>query len=217
VVVALAAGLFSVWEVSLTPLLASAGLVGAVVALAAGDALSNVFSGISIFLDRTYQLGDYINLESGERGEVVEIGIRSTQLQTRDDLLIIIPNSVIARSKIVNESAPVPLFRIRLPMTVAYGTDLEAAEAVLTRVAGEQPLVLATPEPRVRYRAFGEAGVQLELLCWCRDPATRGIAVHDLVKAIYRAFAAEGIRLALPQQQVYYSPLDGPAPPFLGD
>ena len=105
--------LLHVWHISLTPLLASAGLVTAAMALASREALSNLFGGISIILDRPFYVGDYINLESGERGEVVHIGLRSTRVLTRDDILISVPNSVLANSRVINETQQVPRMRVR--------------------------------------------------------------------------------------------------------
>jgi len=102
----------TIWNINVTPLLASAGIVGVLVALAAKDTVGNFFGGISIFVDKPFKIGDYIVLDGKERGEVVMIGIRSTRIKTRDDILITIPNSIIANSKIVNESAPQPQFRI---------------------------------------------------------------------------------------------------------
>ena len=133
----LIAGLFwvlAIWQINLTPLFASAGIAGIAVALAAKDTLANFFGGISLFMDNAYKVGEYIILESGERGEVVVIGIRSTRIKTRDDVIITIPNSIMANSKIINESAPIPRFRIRVPVGVAYCSNLEKVEEILLAV-----------------------------------------------------------------------------------
>jgi MscS family membrane protein len=74
------------------------------VALAAKETLSNFFGGVSVFLDQPFRTGDYIILDSGERGEVVDIGLRSTRILTRDDVQITIPNAIIANTKVINES-----------------------------------------------------------------------------------------------------------------
>ena len=116
---------------NVTPLLASAGIVTAAVALASKDTLANFFGGVSIFVDRPYRLRDYIILESGERGEVVNIGIRSTRILTRDDVLITVPNAVLANSKIINQSGQVPRYRIRAKVGVGYGSDVDKVEEVL--------------------------------------------------------------------------------------
>jgi len=206
-VVVIVAGLLwllSIWKVSLTPLFASAGIAGIAVALAAKETLANFFGGISIFADKTFQVGDYIILESGERGEVIEIGIRSTRIKTRDDVMITIPNSILANSKIINESAPIPRFRIRVPIGVAYGSNLKEVEDILLEVARSNRNVVAQPEPRVRLRQFGESSVDFELLCWVEQPSLKGLEIHNLLKAVYDVFAERGVTIPFPQRDVHF-------------
>lgn len=205
-VVVIVAGLLwllSIWQVSLTPLFASAGIAGIAVALAAKETLANFFGGISIFADKTFQVGDYIILESGERGEVIEIGIRSTRMKTRDDIMITIPNSILANSKIINESAPIPRFRIRVPIGVAYGSNLKEVEDILLEVARSNRNVVTQPEPRVRLRQFGESSVDFELLCWVEQPSLKGLEIHNLLKAVYDAFTERGVTIPFPQRDVH--------------
>lgn len=193
----------SLWKVNITPLLASAGIVGVAVALAAKDTLANFFGGISVFIDKPYKIGDYIVLDKGERGEVVKIGIRSTRIKTRDDIMITIPNSIIANTKIINESAPIPNFRIRVPVSVSYGTDIEMVETVLMKIAKNIDNVLDSPEPRVRFRTFGDSSLNFELLGWAREPAVRGKTIHEINKAIYYEFNKAGIIFPFPHRTVY--------------
>ncbi len=195
--------ILSIWEINVTPLLASAGIVGVAVALAAKDTLANFFGGISIFIDKPYKIGDYIVLDQGERGEVVKIGIRSTRIKTRDDIMISIPNSIIANTKIINESAPIPNFRIRVPVSVAYGSDIELVEETLMGIAVESENVQKSPEPRVRFRAFGDSSLNFELLCWTKEPAIRGKTIHELNKRVYNKFNEEGISIPFPHRTVY--------------
>ncbi len=198
--------LLAIWKVDLTPLFASAGIAGIAVALAAKDTLANFFGGVSIFADNTFKVGDYIILDNTERGEVVEIGIRSTRIKTRDDVLITIPNSILANSKIVNESAPVPSFRIRIPVGVAYGSDPDLVERVLLEVAASNANVVPEPPPRVRMRAFADSAINFELLLWVQDPSVKGFATHNLLKAIYHAFAAHRITIPFPQRDLHIIP-----------
>ncbi len=195
--------LLAIWKVDLTPLFASAGIAGIALALAAKDTLANFFGGISIFMDNTFKVGEYIILESGERGEVVEVGIRSTRIKTRDDILITVPNAILANSKIINESAPIPSFRIRVPVGVAYGSDLDQVERVLLGVAASNDQVAKEPEPRVRLREFGDSSVNFELLCWVDDPRAKGLETHNLLKTAYRVFGEQGITIPFPQRDVH--------------
>lgn len=193
----------TIWNINVTPLLASAGIVGILVALAAKDTVGNFFGGISIFIDKPFKIGDYIVLDGKERGEVVMIGIRSTRIKTRDDILITIPNSIIANSKIVNESAPQPQFRIRIPIGVAYGSNIDLVQNTLLELALNNSNVVREPEPRVRFREFGESSLNFELLCWTHEPALRGLTVHELNCEIYKEFDRRGIRIPFPQRDVH--------------
>ncbi len=194
--------LLTIWKVDVTPLLASAGIAGLAVALAAKDSLANFFGGVNLFLDRPFKQGDYVVLGTGERGAIAEIGLRSTRIVTRDDIMVCIPNSIIANSKIINESAPEPHHRVRIKIGVAYGSDLDQVEASLLKIAKNEKLVAEKPEPRVRFRSFGESALEFELLCWAHLPAERGLMQHELNKAIYREFNALGIIIPFPQRDI---------------
>ncbi len=193
----------AIWRINITPLLASAGIAGVAVALAAKETLSNFFGGVSVMLDQPYRVGDYIVLDSGERGEVVEIGLRSTRILTRDDVLVSIPNAIITNTKIVNESAPEPRFRVRIKIGVAYGSDIDQVEEVLLSLTREHPLVASEPEPRVRFRNFGDSSLDFELLCWANRPHDKGKLIHELNRSIYKAFNANGISIPFPQRDVH--------------
>jgi MscS family membrane protein len=202
-VIAALFALLSLWKVNITPLVASAGIAGAAVAFAAKDTLGNLFGGISIFLDKPFKLGDYVILDQGERGEVMMIGIRSTRIKTRDDVLITIPNAIIANNKIINESAPVPMFRIKIPATVAYGSDIDLVEKILIEVASKNSNLVKNPEPRVRFRAFGDSALNYELLCWAKESVLRGITIHQLNSSIYKKFNESGVKIPFPQRDVH--------------
>lgn len=195
--------ILAVWKIDITPFLASAGIVSIIIALAAKDTFANLFGGISLFLDKPFKIGDYIELDDKDRGEVVFIGARSTRIKTRDDILITIPNSIIANSKIVNESAPVRNFRVRVPIGIAYDSDIDKIEQILVDLAKENQNVLPEPAPRVRFRSFGESSLNLELLCWAHEPAIRGLTIHQLNKAIYKKFKEEGIQIPFNQLDVH--------------
>jgi len=206
--------LLVLWNIDVTPLLASAGVAGIIVGLAARDTLANFFGSLSLYLDGTYKVGDYVVLESGERGRVEDISVRSTVIRTRDDILITIPNSKLSNAAIVNESTPKTKRRIRVPIGVAYGTDIDALEEILLAVAEAEGLVLERPKPRVRFREFGGSSLDFELLCWVSNPAQRARATHHLNSAIYKRFQTEGIEIPFPQRDVSVAVTDVPGEMF---
>jgi len=204
VILAAAYGILVAWDIEVTGLVASAGIVGLALSFAAQDTLANLFAGIAILTDRPYKLGDYIILDSGERGAVTHIGLRSTRLLTRDDVEVSIPNSVMGAAKIVNEASGVPdRYRIRVSVGAAYGSDIDQVMAVLLSVGQAHPKVRRDPEPRVRFRQFGESSLDFELLCWIERPENRGLVVHELNCEVYKRFAEAGITIPFPQRDLY--------------
>ena len=181
--------------------MASAGIVGLALSFAAQDTLGNLFAGIAIVTDKPYRIGDYIVLDSGERGEVTHIGLRSTRLLTRDDVEISIPNGIMGKAKIVNESGgPHTKYRVRVAVGVAYGSDIDQVIAVLMQDRDDPRGGLPHPEPRVRFRQFGSSSLDLELLCWIEQPALRGVILHELNCEVYRRLAARESRFRSPSR-----------------
>jgi small-conductance mechanosensitive channel len=115
-----------------------------------------------------------------------------------------IPNGVMGNAKIVNEaSGPAQQYRIRIPVGVAYGSDIDGVMEVLLQVGTSHPKVLETPEARVRFRQFGDSSLDFELLCWIREPAHRGLVSHELNTAVYKRFAEAGISIPFPQRDLH--------------
>ena len=192
------------WNIDVTAWIASAGIISVVIGLAAKDTLGNLFAGIFIMADSPYKEGDYINLDTGERGSVRHIGTRSTRILTRDDIEITIPNSVIATSKIINESGgPHEKERIRITLDVAYGSDIEKVKDIMLNLALASNEVCDNPKPRVRFRNFGESGLNLQLLCWIERPELRGRVIDELSISIYKNFNKENIEIPFPQRTVH--------------
>lgn len=205
-------GILLAWKVDVTAWLASAGIVGIAVGFAAKDTLANLFSGIFILADAPYKLGDYIVLGTGERGMVTDIGIRSTRVLTRDDIEITVPNASIANSKIVNESGGRwPKQRVRVSVGVAYGSDIDKVRQVLMQVAADSQYMLKEPEPRVRFREFGDSSLKFQLLGWIDGAELRGRALDELNTSVYKGFAAHHIEIPFPQHDVHLYPVASPA------
>lgn len=196
------------WGINPVGWLASAGIVGIAVGFAAKDSLANLFSGFFIVADAPYKLGDYINLDTGERGKVSAIGLRSTRLLTRADVEITIPNGVIANAKIVNESGgPNLKMRVSIAVGVAYGTDLDRLCEVLIDLAVAHQEVCIDPKPRMRLRGFGASSVDFDLLVWIEHPEYKGRISHELYMRIYKTLGEEGIEIPYSKQDLYIKEL----------
>ena len=152
------------WAVDVTAVLASAGVIGIALGFAAKDTVSNLFSGIFIMVDSPYKEGDYIILDNSQRGYVQDIGIRSTRIMTRDDVEIIIPNAVIANSKIVNEcGGPYEKERLKIPIGVGYDSDIDKVRKILLDIAESSSNVSKEPKPRVRFTSFVDSSLLFNL------------------------------------------------------
>ena len=196
--------IFICWNVDMTAWLASAGIIGIAVGFAAKDTLANLFSGVFIMADAPYKIGDFVVLDGGERGEVTKIGIRSTRLLTRDDVEVTVPNAVMGNTKIINESGGRhEKFRICVQVGVAYGSDIDKVREILMAVGESEETTCGDPEPRVRFRRFGNSGLDFELLCWIEQPVLRGQILDRLNSAVYKAFIKEGIEIPYSKQDVY--------------
>ena len=195
---------FLAWDINVTAWVASAGIVGLALSFAAKDTLSNLFAGVSIIMDAPYKTGDFIILDTGERGVVTHIGLRSTRIMTRDDIEITVPNGIIGNSKIVNEAGgPSQKHRIRIAVGAAYGSDIDHVVATLEKVATDNAEICSNPAPRVRFRQFGESSLDFELLCWIERPIDRGRIRHELGCSVYKAFAANEIEIPFPQRDLH--------------
>lgn len=202
-----------VWDINVGPIIASAGILGLAMSLAAKDTMANLFAGVFIMADAPYSIGDYIVLDGGERGKVTHIGIRSTRILTRDDVEVTIPNSIMGNSKIINESAgPHEKFRIRIQVGLAYGSDVQLIRKVLSEVADANGSICKDPEPRVRFRSFGDSALLFELLCWVPNPELRGRVSDELNEQVYIALNNNDLTIPFPQQDVYLHYPEGKSP-----
>ncbi len=195
--------ILQVWGVDITAWAAAAGIGGLAISLAAKDSLANIFSGVFLLADRSYKVGDVVVMDTGERGRVEHVGLRTTRLLTRDDVEITVPNAVMGNSKITNETGgPQEWFRVRIPVSLAYGADIDHAQAVLLDIATRHPDVCDVPEPRTRFRMFADWSLNFELLLWVSSPELRGRVAHSVNCAIYKRFQEEGIEFPFPKQDL---------------
>lgn len=202
--------IFTTWNIDMTTWLASAGVLGIAIGFAAKDTLGNLISGVFIMADAPYKIGDFVVLQDGMRGEIRNIGLRSTRLLTRDDVEVTIPNSIMGNTAVINETGgPHEKYRIRIKVSVAYGSDIDEVRKCLLEVASRSTFSCDFPEPRVRFRNFGGSGLDYELLCWINEPVLKGRAIDDINTAVYKIFQAEGIEIPYSKQDIYIKEMPG--------
>jgi small-conductance mechanosensitive channel len=193
-------------EIDITAILAGAGIVGIAVGLAAKDFLSNFFGGAVIAMDKPFKLYDRITIDR-YTGDVVHIGSRSTRLKTPDNQIVTIPNSTITNSAVMNYTMPNSLMKVRVPVGIAYGTDIPNVKKILTEIAGElaksYPYLLANPEPVVYFLEFGTSSLNFEIDLWTSD-VPKTLEIRDAVNMkIAERFARENIMIPFPRMDVH--------------
>jgi small-conductance mechanosensitive channel len=193
------------WHIDVSAWLASAGILTITIGFAAKDTVANLFSGLFIMADAPYKIGDFIVLDTGERGRVIQIGLRSTRILTRDDIEVTIPNAIIANAKITNESGgPWEKERIRATIGIAYGSDLNQAREVLAEAVAATEHINRDEPPRIRFREFGPSSLVFQVMCWVDEPVLRGRALDSLNENIYLKLNEAGISIPFPQQVIHF-------------
>lgn len=198
------------WHIDVGAWLASAGIVGVAVGLAAQDSLANYFAGVFIIADAPYKLHDVITLDDGTRGRVIDIGLRSTRIHTRDGVEINVPNSVLGSMKIENRSAGPGLEeRIAVEVGVAYGSDVDEVIAVLERAAQKIPERVEDKSPEVYMKSFGASSLDFDVKVWIHPQHFEEVRSALFVQ-IYKALAEAKIEIPFPQTDLHVKELPAP-------
>jgi small-conductance mechanosensitive channel len=191
--------LTEIFHFKIAPLLATSAIFSIVLGLALQDTLGNLFAGVALQIDKPYEIGHWIEVQSGPHkwvGQVQEISWRATVLLGLSDELMTVPNRVMAQAEISNFSARnEPFTRIQF-FKVAHGTPLEKAQAALLAVAAYVPEVCQEPKPMVFCNDFTETGITLKLIYSIRDFGAQFRIQDAIVRAGASALAAAGVEAA---------------------
>ena len=171
-----------------------------------GFGLQNIFkdfvSGLFVLFEGTLKIGDVIEAD-GVVGKIIEINLRSTEVMTRDDVTIIIPNSKFVSEKVVNWSHNVDEVRFKVGVSVAYGSDVEQVFDCLETTMSQNDQVLRSPKPFVRFTNFGESSLEFEMIFWSRNTFYIENLKSDLRSAVYRDLAKRGMSIPFPQRDIH--------------
>lgn len=190
------------FNINIGSLLVSLGVASLAVALAAQDTIANMIGGFVILVDRPFRVGDRIQLPTGELGDVVEIGLRSTRILNLENNLLIIPNAELVKSRIVNFAYPHNEVKVIVNVGVAYGVNLDNVRRIMLTVANNLPTVAQEPPAEVHLIDFGDSSLLLRLICTTNDFKNRFKTETTLREQLYAAFQKEGIEIPYPQRVV---------------
>ncbi len=192
-----------IWSIDITPYLAGVGISGIILGLALQDSLKNVFGGISLLLDKTYRVGDKIQLESGEVGTIHDIGLRSTKLVNFDNEVMYVPNGYLANSRLLNYTHPDPKVRTRVFFAVEYGSDVDKVRSTVMKVLAGMEGVLKDPAPNVQFIEMGDFSLKFRANFWVETWSIAYDKKLEATEKIYNALNRAKIGIPFPTHTVY--------------
>lgn len=184
-------------------LLASLGIVGVTIGFAARDSLSNFISGIIIFIDRPFVLGDLVEIDD-KYGRVNEITLRSTRIVTSDGRMLAVPNTEIV-NKTVASYTNFPNLRLDIAVTIAVDEDIEKTRQILLGLVDSDPEYLNDPAPRVIVKALNDYNIALELQAWLKDERQHVEKRSELREKVFNALNTAGVEM--PFETIQLAPM----------
>ncbi len=194
--------------VSIAPMLTTLGVGGIAIALALKDTLSDVFAGLHILLSKKVKTGDFIELESGQTGNVTNITWRNTTILERTNNVFNVPNSRLSNAIIKNFDAVDKTFSARIPVGVAYESDLDHVEKVTIEVAKEIVSEIKGHDPNftpfIRYSDFGDSSINFKVFFKVLDYGAQYPIIHNFIKRLLVRYNKEGINIPFPIRTLYH-------------
>ncbi|MFH1710826.1 MAG: mechanosensitive ion channel family protein [Nanoarchaeota archaeon] len=202
-IIIIALYILDLWGIQIGPLLAGLGIAGLAVALALQPTLSNIFSGVSMILDKSVRAGDLIYLSQETKGKIIKVGIRSTRILTFDNEIIIIPNSKLAESTIQNVALPDPKTRAVVQFSVAYGSDIEKVKKVVLKEINSLNNLSKEPSPIVRFIEMADSSLNFKTYFYINSFEHKWQAIDEANTKIYNALNKNNISIPFPQMDVH--------------
>ena len=200
--------ILSHFGIEITPLVATLGLGGLAIGLALQATLSNFFAGLHIISDRPITMGDFVELpDANISGYVEDIGWRSTRIRTLPNQIIIVPNSKLAESIIINDSLPEQEMAALVQVGVAYESDLKKVEKVTIDVAKKIQKTIHGAvknfEPFIRYHTFGDSNINFTVILRVEKFVDKYLVTHEFIKLLKERYDKEGIEISWPVRKIY--------------
>jgi small-conductance mechanosensitive channel len=183
-------------------LLTTSAILSVVVGLALQESLSNIFAGLMLTIDKPFKAGEWVDLD-GREGKVLDSNWRSTRILTRDDDVIYVPNSTMAKVNVINLSASTPDHLCRRKLGVEYGAPPNKVRNVLVAMMGRVEGVLAEPAPEVYTLDYADFAIIYEMRFWIRDYERRQRIESEVMRGVWYALKREGISIPFPIRDVY--------------
>jgi small-conductance mechanosensitive channel len=193
--------------ISIAPILTALGVGGLAVALALQETLSNLFAGFHITISKQIQVGDYIKIDSGQEGYVVDIGWRNIRIKELSNNMIMLSNTKLSQAIVTNYYMPERGIYFTVPVGVDYSSDLDKVEKITIEVAREVlknvPGGDKNHEPSLRYNAFADSSINFSVVLRAAEFTDKFLIVHEFIKSIKRRYDKEGIVIPFPSRTLH--------------
>ena len=191
--------IFNFFNIAVTPLLATLGLGALAVGLALQPTLSNFFAGLRILSDKPINVGDYVELDKNS-GYVEDIGWNTTRIRTLHSTMVVVPNSKLADSIVVNSSLPKREVGVQVNCGVSYHSDLDKVERIVLDVARKvqknTPGAVNSFQPFMRYNSFGDMNITFWVMLMAESYVDQHLLTHEFIKALETRFKKEKIKIS---------------------
>ena len=195
--------ILSYWNIDITGLVAIIGIVGLAISLAAQDTINDFINGILIWIDRPFQIGDRIEIQGKDTwGDVTDIGGRTTRIRTRDNVMVIVPNSVIGKNQVINYTYPDPRFRTEVEFQLDYKEDLEKVRRVVVEAVRSVEGVIEDEPVDALFRDFGHSTIIFRVRWWIDSYSDTLLISDEVNSAILDALNEAEIEVAVPIQEI---------------
>jgi small-conductance mechanosensitive channel len=190
--------------VNIVGLAAVLGIGGLAISLAAKDTIADAIAGFIILVDRPFRIGDRIEIQgAGTWGDVIEIGLRTTRIRTRDNRMVIVPNSIVGQNQVINYSYPDPRYRIQTHVGIAYGTDIELARRLIVETVRQIEGVLQDKPVDALYHEMGDSAMTFRVRWWIESYADTRRVIDRVNTALQQTLDDAGIEMPYPTEAVY--------------
>lgn len=189
--------------IKITFLLAGSAALLVGIGLGLQQIFQDILSGIAILIEGTLKVSDIVEIEGGIVGKVKEIGLRTSKIETRDNIIMIVPNSKFITENVINWSHMESRTRFNVPVGVAYGSDVMLVKKVLLECADKHQDVTKIPKPFVRFNDFGDSSLDFQLFFWTTNAFYVENIKSDLRFAINKIFIENKIQIPFPQRDVH--------------
>ncbi len=194
---------FQTLGIKLTLLLAGSAAILVGLGLGLQQIFQDIMSGIAILVEGTLKVGDIVEIQDDIVGRVVEIGLRTSKIETRDNIIMVVPNSKFVTDIVINWSHMEKRTRFHINVGVAYGSDVEKVTRILLECADKHKKISQTTKPFVRFNDFGDSSLDFQLFFWTTETFHVESIKSDIRYEINASFKQHGVQIPFPQRDIH--------------